>query len=161
MATTALPIRELSANVQYEAASAQKAFWGVVESKQQQAYFHWMIWFMTRKLGHRMGRLVVSQEKLIEHLRKVPVENVSAADYSKVGGDLDRLVSMTEALLADSYQLPDRCTAVWSDRLDKIAGLNGYIESFAESFRVAGDETCTALLAEVTRRIAVEETVPA
>src|ERR1700689_3901324 len=153
MATTALPIRELSANVQFDAASAQKAFFEVVESKQQQAFSNLKIWYMTRRLGRRMRRLVVSQGSLIEYLRKIPVESVFVGDYSKVAGDLDRIVSMTNALLDDAYQLPVQCTSIWAEKLDKMADLNEYIGSFVESFRIAADGTCTALPADIAHRV--------
>jgi len=161
MATVALPIRELSANVQYEAASAQKAFWEVVESKRRQYLFDLMVRYLTRKLDSRMGRLIVSQEALIEHLRQVPTDSISYEDFSKVANDLDRIVAVTAALVDDSYNVPQPFLEVWRPKLEKISDLNGYLDSFAESFRIASDETCTALLADLARKVAVEDSVSA
>jgi hypothetical protein len=159
MATVALPIRELSANVQYEAASTQKAFWEVVESKRRQFYFDLMVRYMTRRLDRRMGRLLVSQEALIEHLREVPTDSISHEDFSKVANDLDRIVAMTTALVDDSYDVPHPFLEIWRPKLEKISDLNGYLDSFAESFRIASDETCTALLADMVRKVAVDDAV--
>jgi len=159
MATAALPIRELSANVQYDAASAQKAFFEVLESKQQEALFNWVIWYTTHRFNRRMGRLLMSQGKFVKSLRCVPVDSIAPTDLLKVSSDLDRIVSMTDSLLADAYLLPEQCLSVWRKKLEAISDQNGYIESFAESFRIASDETCTALLAEVARKVAVEDTV--
>ena len=161
MATAALPIRELSANVEYEAASAQKAFWEVVESRRRQAYFNLAVWYLTRKLDCRMARLVEGERNLIEHLRKIPIETMSGLDFSKVADDLNRIVSTTNAILADSYEMPERCIAVWRLNLETVGDLSTHLESFAEAFRTAADESCTALFADIAKKVAVGEKVSA
>lgn len=161
MATTALPIRELSANVQYDAASAQKAFWEVVEEKRHEAAFSIMFRFYVHRLNRRMDRLANSQQDLIESLRKIPAEKMSAADFTKVADDLYRIVAMTESMIDDCYEMPPVCMNAWRANLEKIADLTSHLESFAESFRVAADETCTALLADIAQKVMARESIPA
>jgi hypothetical protein len=56
--------------------------------------------------------------------------------------------------------MPRECLKVWSERLERISDLNDHLENYAESFRTASDETCTALFAEMARTVTVEEAVP-
>jgi hypothetical protein len=161
MATIALPIRELSATVQYDAASAQKAFWEVVESKRREALFDFVIYYMTRRLNRRMTRLAKSQSELVERLRQLPAERMAAPEFSKVADDLFRIVAMTDSIAADCYEMPDQCTDVWRSNLEKVADQSNHIESFAETFRIAANETCTALLADIAQKVMAREAIPA
>ena len=56
--------------------------------------------------------------------------------------------------------MPDRCFAVWRPRL-RVADLTAHIDNFAESFRIASNEACTALLANIPEKIAADVAVPA
>ena len=161
MATTALPIRELSANVQYDAASAQKAFWEVVEEKRREAAFNFLLRLSMRRLNHRLERLSGSQRALVESLRKIPANKMSTADFTKVADDLYRIVGMTESMIDDFYEMPPSCIDAWRDNLETVAGLTSHLESFAESFRVAADATCTALLADIAQKVMARESIPA
>lgn len=159
MATAALPIRELSANVQYDAARAQKVFWEVVESKRHNAYIQIQVLFLTHRLDRRMGKLAVSQASLVNHLRKIPLDSMSSVDFTKVADDLYRIVSMTDSLIDDAYEMPDHCLKVWRANLEKVSDLSSHLESFAESYRMASDEACTALLADLVQKIEARETI--
>jgi len=161
MATTALPIRELSANVQYDAASAQKAFWEVVEEKRREAAFNVILRLLVYKLNRRLDRLSDSQCNLVETLRKVPTDKMSAAEFTKVSDDLYRIVAMTESMIDDCHEMPQLCIDGWRANLEKVAGLTSHLESFAESFRVAADATCTALLADIAQKVMARESIPA
>jgi hypothetical protein len=161
MATTSFPIRELSANVQYDAASAQKAFWEVVEDKRREATFNFLLRMSVRRLNRRLERLSDSQEKLVESLRNIPANKMSAADFTKVADDLYRIVAMTESMIDDCFEMPPTCVNTWRVNLEKIAGLTSHLESFAESFRVAADETCTALLADIAQKVMAREAISA
>lgn len=159
MATAALPIRQLSAHVQYDAACAQNVFWEVVEAKRQNAYIQIQIWLLTHRLDRRMGKLAESQRSLVDNLRKIPRDNMSSADFTKVADDLYRIVSMTDSLIADAYEMPDRCLNVWRANLEEVGDLSSHLDSFAESFRMASDEACTALLADLVEKIDTRETI--
>jgi hypothetical protein len=159
MATATFPIRELSATVQYDAASAQKVFWEVVESKSRNAQIDLTVWYLTRRLDRRMGKLIVSQRSLIQHLRDMPHERFTSAEFVKVADDLYRIVSMTDSLIGDAYEMPERCLKVWRTNLEQVGDLSSHLESFAESFRIASDETCTALLADLAQKIETRETI--
>ena len=159
MATATFPIRELSATVQYDAASAQKVFWEVVESKQREAIIDIAVWYLTRRLDRRMGKLIASQKCLVDHLGKMGHQGTTSAEFVKVADDLYRIVSLTDALIADACEMPNVCLKVWSAKLEQVGSLSSHLESFAESFRMAADETCTALLADLAEKIEVRETI--
>jgi DNA-directed RNA polymerase subunit F len=161
MATIAIPIRELSANVQFDAASAQKAFWEVVEEKRREAAIHILLRYLTNKLNRRMERLANSQRDLVEHLRKIPAEKMSAAEFTKVSDDLYRIVAMTESMVDDCYEMPPSCIDAWRANLEKVANLSSHLENFAESFRIAADDTCTALLADIAQKVTAREAISA
>jgi hypothetical protein len=159
MATATFPIRELSANVQYNAASAQKAFWEVVQEKRHEAAFNILLRVSVHRLNRRLERLSESQRDLIESLRKIPAQRMSAAEFTKVADDLYRIVTMTESMIDDFYEMPQLCIDAWRSNIEKVADLTSHLESFAESFRVAADETCTALLANIAQKVMSRESI--
>jgi hypothetical protein len=158
MATATFPIRELSATVQYDAASAQKVFWEVVESKRRDAYINIQVWYLIHRLDRRMATLIASQQSLVTQLTAMNHENMPSVEFVKVADDLYRIVSMTDSLIADSYEMPERCLKVWRAKLEEVGNLSSHLESFAESFRMAADETCTALLADLAQKIGTRKT---
>ncbi len=161
MAAMALPIRELSASVQYEAAYAQKTFWKVVEGKTRAATWDVNLWVQTRLLSHAMGKLGDLQGTLIDCLKVKDCRQFDASTFDKVASDLERIVSMTYSLLEDVYGMPEQCAAVLRPRLDVIADRTAHIDNFAESFRIASDEACTALLADIAEKITADVATPA
>jgi len=161
MAAMALPIRELSASVQYEAAYAQKTFWKVVDGKARAATFDVALWIQTRLLSHAMGKLASLQGALIDCLKAKDFQEFDAKTFDKIASDLERIVSMTYSLLDDAYGMPEKCVAVWRPQLDLIADRTAHLDNFAESFRVASDEACTALLANIAEKITADVAIPA
>ena len=161
MAAMALPIRELSASVQYEAAYAQKTFWKVVDAKARERTFHFVLWVYTKQLWHSMGKTADLQRTLVGLLQGKDFSRCDADAFDNIARDLERVVSLTNALLDNTYSMPDRCVAVWRPRLEEIADLTAHIDNFAESFRIASNEACTALLANIAEKIAADVAVPA
>jgi hypothetical protein len=159
LATMVLPLRELSVSVQREAVSAKEAYWKLAEEvahRQGQI----IVWIKTRTLNVSLGRLIDHQQSLIDRLNEAPTDQFPADVIGKLAGDLGNVVSLTHSFIDDAYEMPRECLEVWSDRLEKVSDLNSNLENYAESFRIASDETCTALLAELARNVAVEEAVP-
>jgi hypothetical protein len=159
MAAIALPLRELSAKAQREAVSAKIAYWSLAEELEHRR-IQLVVWTKTRTLNHAMGRLVENQESLIDHLSKAPTQQFRPETFFKIAADLSDVVSLTNSFVDDAYDMPPECLNVWSERLGKIADLNSHLDNFAESFRVASDETCSALLADMARTIMVSDSVP-
>jgi len=155
MATMALPLRELSVNVQREAVSAQMAYWSLAEDVAHRR-FQLLLWARTRTLNHSMGRLAEKQQTLIECLHHAPTENFTPEVFVKVANDLDNVVSLTNSFIDEAYDMPEECLGMWSPRLEKISELNGYLDNFAESFRIASDEACTAVLADIADSISAD-----
>jgi hypothetical protein len=159
MATAAMPIRELSATVQLNAASAQKAFWEVMESKQRETIFVLLARFLTHRLNRRLARLLKSQSELIEALRQISVEELSAAEFTRVADELSRIVGMTDSMILDCYDMHEICVGAWRTNLEKVSDQSGHLESFAESFKMAADQTCTALLASIAQKVVSRDPV--
>lgn len=157
MATMVLPIRELSADVQLRAASVQKRFLDIAEAKAQAVHNDMMMTLKSHVLNRSMARLVGAQERLIRSLEDFPVQELSAEAVGKVAGDLERLVSGANSLLDDIYQMPEPCLGLWRPKLEAMADLNGHIDNYAESFRIAFDDACSAVLAEMATKITARE----
>lgn len=167
MATAALPIRELSADVQFQAADAQKTVLSVVESKRRGASFivavlvSAVVHLKVLELNKKFERLADSQWKLIDSLQQIPVEQMSSADFTKVADDLGRIVADTNSVIDDSYAMPEKILRVWRANLEVVQNRASHLESIAESFRIAADDTCTALLADVARNMMATERIHA
>ncbi len=156
MAAMALPIRELSASVQYEAAYAQKTFWKVVDGKARAATFDVTLWVQTRLLARTMGKLASLQGTLIEKLKTMDCNQFDANTFDKIASDLERIVSMTYSFLDDAHSMPKLCVDVWRPRLDEILDRTAHIDNFAESYRIASDDACTAVLADMAEKITAD-----
>jgi len=161
MCTMALPLRELSVNVQREAVSAQQAYWSLAEERLAHRRSQVIQWVKTRSLNSAMGRLVERQQSLIDLLRQAPAAPFGAELFLKIANDLDNVVSLTNSFVDEAYDMPTGCLSVWSPRLEKISDLNNYLDNFAESFRIASDEACTALLADMADKITADVLAPA
>jgi hypothetical protein len=151
MATIALPIRELSADAQFEAASVQKAFWSVADGVQRRQFHLWLL-YKTHELNNSMGRLIGSQERLISSLQDAAMQQFSMEDIKKQACDLDILVAMTTAFVDTASEMPPKCLDVWAPKLDMISELAGHLDSIAASLHLEADEEGSLLLA-----VAVEE----
>jgi len=169
MATAVLPIRELSADVQVQAADAQRGVLCVVESKRRErdALFvsvlvsMFVIFLKVRELDRSFGKLAETQQKLIGMLEAFSSKQLEAPDFAKVGDDLSRIVADTSAVINDAYEMPDSIVRKWATRLELVQEHNSHIESISESFRIAADETCVALLADMAQTIMSSESIRA
>jgi len=160
MATMALPLREMSVSVQQEAVSAQMAYWKLAEEVANRR-FQVFMWVKTRTLNASMGRLIERQRDLIRHLQDRRVSQLTPEVCGKLATDLDNVVSLTNSFLDDAHDMPNECLNVWAQRLEQIADLNAHLDNFAESFRIASDEACTSLLADMADRITADVQVAA
>jgi len=156
----ALPLRELSVTVQREAVSAQMAYWSLAEDVGQKR-FQFVLWLKTRTLNSAMERLVEKQQSLLDLLRQGPQAQFGPEVFLKIANDLGNVVSLTNSFIDEAYDMPVDCLSVWSPRLEKISDLNSYLDNFAESFRIAADEACTALLADMANKITADALTPA
>ena len=161
MATMALPIRELSASVQYDAARVQNTFWKVVDRKTRAATFDVGLMLQAKILSYVMGRLVTSQSKLIDRLKALDSSSFDEATFDKVACDLERIVALTNSFLSDAYAMPSKCVDVWRLQLEQISDLSCHIDNFSESFRIASDDACTAVLAHIAEKITADVLTPA
>ena len=106
-----------------------------------------------------MGRLVDGQQSLIDRLQNAPTEKFSPEMFGKLANDLHNVVSLTNSFIGEIYDMPAETLSLWEPRLEKIADFNGYLDNFAESFRIASDEACTALLADIEAKVTSESLV--
>jgi len=160
MATMALPLREMSVTVQREAVSAQMAYWSLAEEVANKR-FQLFLWVKTRSLNASMGRLAEKQKGLIEHLQDERVLNFTPEVFGKLASDLDNVVALTNSFLDEAHDMPPACQRAWECRLTIIADHNAHLDNYAESFRVASDEACTSLLADIAERVTADAPVAA
>src|SRR5437868_4429455 len=137
MATMALPIREMSADVQFQAADAQKRFWAIMEAKTSKVHLGIIVWLQVRSLNRSMGRLIERQKILLKRLQQSQGQRFTPDLYEKVGCDLQRLAGQTDSLVEDTYEMPEQCLSVWREKLETISDLSAHIDNFGESFRIA------------------------
>lgn len=159
MATAALPIRELSADVKFAAATANKTFWDVVETKNRKQPFlqgivDGFVHFLVHKLDRQLAKLVTGERQLIDRLEALSVADLTEDDYLRIADDIQGIVSLTNSLVEEAYAMPEVCLSAWRSNLQKIEEATSQIDSFVESFRMASDEACMALLADLSRQIA-------
>ena len=64
-------------------------------------------------------------------------------------------------MIDDANEVGNEYPEMWHAKLEKIGAHASYVASFAESFHVAGDEVCTAVLADAARHIMAESAIPA
>jgi len=160
MATMVLPLREMSVTVQRDAVSAQMAYWSLAEEVANRR-FQLFLWVKTRTLNNSMGRLIEGQKSLIDRLTEPRVAEFAPEVCGKLSNDLYNVVSLTNSFVDEAYDMPAQCLHVWEDRLNQIADLNAHLDNFAESFRIASDEACTSLLADVAKSVMADIPVAA
>jgi hypothetical protein len=161
MTAMALPIRELSADVQLEAAATQKKCLDIFEYIQV-ARLGVLVWFKTRALDKSLDKLVSLQDELITRLQDdEALAKFTPEVFGRLASDLDRIVSLTYAVLEQTNEIPDQYAKVWRPKLARIADQTAHIDNFAESFHVASEETCTAVLADAARKVIASAAVPA
>jgi len=148
MATMALQFRTLSADIQVEAACAQKQ---IVRLRPRKARFSPRTWvqtlILTRIIGHYCGKLTSAEEQLVLTLQKCDFTAWTDASVKSLASDLDRIVSLSTAVIEKSRETPDGIVETLAPKLDRIAELTSYIDSIAESLHAEADPECMTLLA--------------
>ncbi len=148
MATMVLPIRELSANVQLEAACAQKQ---VVKAQPRLGVFAWA---KVRLVNYYLGKLVNGESDLIARLQSVDLSKFPSDALESLAGDLDRIVSLTDAVVDQANDMPNGFVEIWRPNLDAMEQHARHIDSIAESLHAETDPECMMLLS-----IAAEQAV--
>lgn len=143
MATMALPIQTLSADIQAEAASAQRH----IVRLQPRKRFQPMVWVQTRIVDYYCCKVIDAEERLIEKLQSADFNRCTQEKLEELATDLDRIVSLTSAVIEKGYELPVEFGNPFKAKFDRLAELANHIDSFAESMHVAADAQCSGLLA--------------
>lgn len=152
----AAPIRVLSNEVTIYTADAVKEFFEICQaSAPDSGYVAMPPWLQHKVLSvdKLMARAAASQQGLIQELEKVTPEMYESPAFLKVISDLERLVAQGESAISDTYSAPETIVRLWQKNLDILAEQNAHIDNYLESFRIALDETCSALLADIGTKV--------
>lgn len=98
-------------------------------------------------------RVVKSQKILLDALSSVTNDLVESPDFSTAVADVALMVAQTDAAISRTYKAPEGVIKVLQSSLDAVAEHNSHIDNFVESFRIALNESCTALLANLADRV--------
>lgn len=150
------PIRGLSNQVELDTANTVKEFCALCAAADPSSGYIAMPPELQEgavAINQSMGMVTISQAALIEALERVTEEQITTTNFQRIIGDLERVVSQGESAISDTYSAPAAMVTLWQKNLDLIAQQNRHIDSYVESFRVAFDETCSALLADMASRI--------
>lgn len=150
------PIRGLSNQVTLHTAAAVKEFFDLCQAADPESGYIALPPYLQQKvvsINGQMGIVVGTQEALLAELKKVNGEHLASSDFDKVIGDLERVVAQGDSAIADTYSAPAEFVKLWKKNLDLMAERNSHIDSYVESFRIAFDENCSALLAEVATQV--------
>lgn len=143
MATMALPIQTLSADIQVEAACAQKQ----IVRLQPRKRLSFLVWVQTRVIDHYCGKVITAEEQLISTLQAADFNRCNSEKLEELATDLDRIVSLTLAVIEKGNEMPVEFSNSFKPKFDRLAELANHLDSFAESMHVAADPQCTGLLA--------------
>jgi fumarylacetoacetate (FAA) hydrolase family protein len=100
-----------------------------------------------------MARVIVSQGALLKALELVSNETVKAPGFQKAVADVERMVSGTDSAISETYSAPGYVVSLLQRNLETVAEQNSYIDNYVESFRIAFDDTCSALLADLATKV--------
>jgi hypothetical protein len=148
----AAPIRGASLDVQLDAAAAHKEFWQLMGNENESAYraFPSAINDQIVEMKKKISACVGSQQRLIAAFVAASDETLQSAEFANVLSDLDRIVASTDAVIRDVFSSsPKEYVREWNPYLQQMADLNGHIDNYAESFHVALDDNCSAILAHL------------
>ena len=153
------PIRGLSAEVVCYTAAAQMEFWNLLKATDDSAYIALPPHLQTAALNvnRSIGQAVESQHGLLRALAGVTGETVAHPEFAGVVGDLERSVAQSEAAIDAFNDMPESIVRLWRTNLEALAENNGYLDNYVESFRIAMDENCSALLAHLASAIQSDE----
>ena len=141
MATMALPIQTLSADIQVEAARAQQ------EIVRLRPRFHLIAWVQTRIVNRYCGKAIIAAEELVHTLQGADFAAAEKDFLKEIATDLDRIVSLMDAVVEKGSEMPCEYSHVWRPKFDKLSELASHFDSIAESLHVAADPKASALLA--------------
>ena len=150
------PIRGLSNQVELDTASAVKEFYEMCQAADPSSGYvalHPALQEKVVSVNKSMGLVVKSQHALILELEKVSQAQMAAPGFQRAIADLERVVSQGYSAITDTYSAPDTFVKLWQKNLDLMSEQNGHIDNYLESFRIAFDETCSALLADLATKI--------
>lgn len=147
-------IKVLSNDVVFDTASAVKKFFELCA----EADLGYVVLPQQTKekvvaVNDAMARVVTSQRALLDALENITDETVAFPGFQKAVDDLAVTVSKTESAIAETCSAPAVILAILQRNLDTIAQQNSHIDSYVESFRVAFDENCSAILADMASKI--------
>ncbi len=151
------PIRGLSAEVVCHTAAAQKEFWNLLQEADVSVYVALPPELLkaTLNVNKSIGQAIDSQRELLKALETVTGETLTSLKFIDVVGDLERSVAQSEAVIAATNDMPESMARLWRANLESLAENNGHIDNYVESFRIAMDENCSALLANLASEIQI------
>lgn len=159
MATVALPLRGLSADVKVVAASANKTLWHVADKEHQSGFLLRLICsvlsnVLIRWFTHKLATLVAREQKLIDRLNSTSMEELTDVDFLRLADDIQGIVLSTYALVDEAQDMLGPCKSARQSNLEKMRSAADHLDSIAESLRMAADDVCSSLLAELAHQIA-------
>ncbi len=152
------PIRGLSSQVTLHTAAAVKEFFELCQAADPKSgYLALPPWLQQKvvSINQQMGLAVESQRSLLDELEKVNGEHLALPGFDKVIGDLERVVAQGDSAISDTYSARPEIVKLWKKNLESMAEQNSHIDNYVESFRIAFDENCSALLADMADKISV------
>lgn len=158
----AAPIRVLSQEVTIHTANAVTEFLEICQAADPDSgYLALPPWLQHKVLSvnKSMAQVVESQMTLLQELEKVSQEQLASPNFLKVIADLERVVSQGYSAIADTYSAPDTFVRLWQKNLDRMSEQNSHIDNYVESFRIALDENCSALLADLATKTMADKGV--
>jgi len=150
MATMALPIRELERSVCIGAEKARAETERVVrDSRANRPNMRTVCSVTFRAFGLKWlwASLVRNQNKLIGLYRAFDFNRCSAKELAEVVESLEQMLSKERDLLAKANALGAEVRGWWGDSLWQLAEQVEYLESIADSLRVASNDETSTLLA--------------
>jgi hypothetical protein len=152
----AAPIRVLSNRVEINAASAVSEFFEICQTAKPESGYVALPPDLQQKivsLNRKIEQIVQSQAVLLAELDKVTADQLASPSFQKVLEDLGRLVAQGNSAISDTYDAPEIIVRLLRNNLDVAAEQYGHIDNYLESFRIAFDETCSAVLADLATRV--------
>jgi hypothetical protein len=153
---TAAPIRVLSNEVTIHTAAAVSEFLEICQAADPESgYIALPPWLQHKvvSVNKSMAQVAESQKGLILELEKVTPSQLESPSFQKVIADLERVVAQGESAISDTYSASETFVQLWQKNLDLVAEQNSHIDNYLESFRIAFDETCSALLADLATKV--------
>lgn len=147
------PIKVLSNEVSLQTATAVKEFFELCQAAETSyIVLPHDIQEKVLELNRTIGRVSASQYELLNALEQVTDDQVTSPEFAKIITDLGWLVAQVESAVSETYAAPAFVATLVRPNLETVAAQNSHLDSYVESFRVAFDENCTALLADLATK---------